>query len=39
MIRSTEQDHFMGLRVEELFSVAENIREKGWPAHPPLLRA
>jgi hypothetical protein len=37
VIRSTEQDYFMGFRVTELLGVAERIHDQGWPSRPPLL--
>ena len=37
VIRSTEQDYFMGFRVTELLGVAEGIQKNGWPSQPPLL--
>jgi hypothetical protein len=35
MIHSTE--HLMGFQVTDLVADAEEIHEKGWPSHPPLL--
>lgn len=38
VIHSTKHDSFMGFRVAELLSIAEQIHEIGWPSQPPLLK-
>lgn len=36
MIRAPH-DQFMGFRIGELIDLADDIRQKGWPAQPPRL--